>query len=79
MAETVYERVKKRAYEIWEEEGRPWGRDALHWERANREIADQTETETPVRVASIIEEAPSEVIDADVKAPVKRRAKKVAV
>lgn len=79
MAETVYERVKKRAYEIWEEEGRPWGRDAVHWERANREIADQTETETPVRVASIIAETTSEIVDADAKGPAKRRTKKVAV
>ena len=48
-------------------------------ESANREIADQTDTGTPVRVASIIEEATTEIVDADVKAPAKRRTKKVAV
>lgn len=31
--------VRERAYEIWESEGRPDGRDAAHWERAEREIA----------------------------------------
>jgi hypothetical protein len=33
------ERIAARAYSIWEEEGRPHGRDRLHWERAERELA----------------------------------------
>jgi Protein of unknown function (DUF2934) len=32
------ERVRKRAYEIWEEEGRPEGRDLDHWNRAKQEV-----------------------------------------
>lgn len=32
-------RVAERAYSIWEEEGRPHGRDRAHWERAEKELA----------------------------------------
>jgi hypothetical protein len=28
------QRIRARAYEIWEEEGRPEGREREHWERA---------------------------------------------
>jgi hypothetical protein len=28
------QRIRERAYRIWEEEGRPEGRDKEHWERA---------------------------------------------
>lgn len=31
-------RIRQRAYEIWEREGRPEGRHAEHWDRACREI-----------------------------------------
>jgi hypothetical protein len=30
--------IRQRAYAIWEEEGRPDGRERDHWERALREI-----------------------------------------
>jgi hypothetical protein len=39
MTESRDEWIKKRAYSIWEEEGRPAGRDAIHWEQASRERA----------------------------------------
>lgn len=32
------EQVRARAYEIWEEEGRPEGHDEEHWYRAQAEI-----------------------------------------
>jgi hypothetical protein len=32
------EQIKARAYQIWEEEGRPEGRDREHWDQATREI-----------------------------------------
>jgi hypothetical protein len=35
----VGERIRQRAYEIWEREGRPEGREQAHWEQAEREIA----------------------------------------
>lgn len=34
----VEERIRRRAYEIWEREGRPHGRDSEHWLRAREEI-----------------------------------------
>jgi hypothetical protein len=37
MTETQQEWIKKRAYALWEEEGRPAGRDFIHWEQARRE------------------------------------------
>ena len=33
-----YERIRQRAYELWEHEGRPQGRDREHWEQAEREV-----------------------------------------
>jgi Protein of unknown function (DUF2934) len=35
----VAERIRRRAYEIWECEGRPAGREQEHWEQAEREVA----------------------------------------
>ena len=31
--------IRERAYEIWEREGRPEGRDAEHWRQAAAELA----------------------------------------
>jgi Protein of unknown function (DUF2934) len=31
-------RVRERAHQLWEQEGRPHGRDSDHWEQAAREI-----------------------------------------
>jgi Protein of unknown function (DUF2934) len=35
----MHERVQRRAYELWESEGRPAGREHDHWMQAEREIA----------------------------------------
>ena len=34
----IEDRIRARAHQIWEEEGRPEGRDREHWERAEREV-----------------------------------------
>jgi Protein of unknown function (DUF2934) len=34
----MQERIARRAYEIWQVEGRPDGRHEEHWDRAAREI-----------------------------------------
>ncbi|MFK0333649.1 DUF2934 domain-containing protein [Rhizobium sp. NPDC090275] len=39
MTETQREWVQKRAYALWEEEGRPSGRDHEHWQQAMKERA----------------------------------------
>lgn len=36
--ETQEERIRKRAYEIWTDEGQPEGRQDEHWHRAREEI-----------------------------------------
>jgi hypothetical protein len=33
------DRIRQRAYEIWEQEGRPHGEDMKHWLQAFQEIA----------------------------------------
>jgi hypothetical protein len=35
------ERVRSRAYELWEKDGRPDGRDKEHWSQAERETPSQ--------------------------------------
>lgn len=41
MAENdITERIRLRAYQIWESEGRPQGQDCGHWLRAEAEIRD---------------------------------------
>lgn len=39
MAESLESRIQKRAYQIWEREGRPEGRSHDHWDLAREEIA----------------------------------------
>ena len=38
------QKIRERAYEIWDREGRPLGRELEHWTQATREI-DQGEGE----------------------------------
>ncbi|HYD30781.1 MAG TPA: DUF2934 domain-containing protein [Azospirillaceae bacterium] len=42
MSQTVEGRIQQRAYEIWEREGRPHGRDWEHWLMAEGEVAGQS-------------------------------------
>lgn len=39
MDPVIEERIRARAYQIWEEEGQPEGRDVEHWIRAVLELA----------------------------------------
>jgi hypothetical protein len=36
--ESLQERIQRRAYELWEREGHPEGRDRAHWQQAELEI-----------------------------------------
>ena len=38
--------IKERAYAIWEEEGRPQGRDRDHWDRAAQEFVAKVPEQT---------------------------------
>jgi hypothetical protein len=35
------QRIRERAYEIWEKEGKPHGRDDDHWRRAEIDVAEE--------------------------------------
>ena len=40
----LHERVKARAYAIWESEGRPEGKHLDHWLQAEREVLIESST-----------------------------------
>jgi hypothetical protein len=35
------QRIRERAYRIWEEEGRPLGKEKEHWQRARVQIDEE--------------------------------------
>lgn len=39
--------IAERAYHIWQEQGRPHGRDLDHWLQAEREIAESARPARP--------------------------------
>jgi hypothetical protein len=41
--DTVANRIKERAYQIWVEAGKPDGKHAEHWEQAREEIEHDAE------------------------------------
>jgi len=48
--QSTEDRIRARAHQIWEEEGRPEGRSDEHWERAKIEVGlqdKQPESPTP--------------------------------
>lgn len=46
MAIDKHEQIRRRAYEIWEAEGRPEGSDLRHWMQACDDLAGEDEHET---------------------------------
>ncbi|MGO4441518.1 DUF2934 domain-containing protein [Rhizobium sp. RAF56] len=46
MALDKHEQIRRRAYEIWENEGRPDGFALRHWQQASDELGDDQEHET---------------------------------
>jgi hypothetical protein len=45
------EKIRQRAYSIWEAEGHPHGRADDHWHRAAREVAEPAEVAGPAEPA----------------------------
>jgi hypothetical protein len=37
----LQQRIQQRAYQLWESEGRPEGREQAHWQQAQRELTAQ--------------------------------------
>jgi hypothetical protein len=51
MMEDHTERVRQRAYQIWLDEGRPDGREAIHWDMASELVAiEENQKKTTKRV-----------------------------
>ncbi len=42
LSDELQQRIQQRAYELWEHEGRPQGREDAHWEQAEREITGRS-------------------------------------
>lgn len=63
MMENVEERIRRRAYEIWEREGRPDGREVDHWLQAAEEIRTEANggVRTPAEPIDVTEAAAAEV------------------
>lgn len=38
--ETVHDLIAERAYQLWEERGRPWGSPEVDWQEAVRELCE---------------------------------------
>ena len=47
MNTAIEERIRTRAYELWEAEGRPPGREVEHWLQAAQELAAEQQRSAP--------------------------------
>ncbi|GAA0003600.1 DUF2934 domain-containing protein [Bradyrhizobium diazoefficiens] len=45
MAHPTEEQIRKRAFELWEQAGKPEGRENEFWQQAQRELRDAEEQE----------------------------------
>jgi hypothetical protein len=52
MSQDREEKIRQRAHRIWEEEGRPDGKESEHWQRAAQEVGDDGVQREPMREAS---------------------------
>lgn len=67
-------RVRERAHQLWEQEGRPDGRDFDHWERAAREIAaEDTSVATKTKAPRARKSAAAAGSDGSIKPARKKR------
>lgn len=48
---SIPEQVRDRAYQLWEAEGRPHGRDQAHWFQAERELGTAAYGTAPATAA----------------------------
>ncbi|MCY0096931.1 DUF2934 domain-containing protein [Hoeflea ulvae] len=80
--------IRERAYEIWESEGRPEGREAQHWEQARSELpaddlAQSVLSSAPLigskQQAADLADPPPDGKAEKAKAPKKRSARKTGV
>lgn len=68
------QRIRERAYYLWEADGRPHGNEGEYWERAAALIrAEEEAGQSPEAEASLAEEAASHPQPGDVPVQGKRR------
>ena len=65
------DRVRERAYQLWEKEGRPEGQHLRHWRRAEEELQGRSPAEGNERASDEIEETEgaTRALDMSVAAP----------
>lgn len=52
MEQFLEERIRRRAYDLWEKEGRPDGRDREHWLQAEAEVDEAPKVATNAGTSS---------------------------
>jgi hypothetical protein len=57
MADEKMDQLRSRAYQIWEREGRPQGRDLEHWLEAERELEAEERKPRPKKEEAGLEAA----------------------
>jgi hypothetical protein len=53
------DRIRRRAHEIWQREGRPEGRHEEHWARASREVGAEGDGGPPTGPAAAPDDSPT--------------------
>jgi hypothetical protein len=53
MAQPTEEQIRKRAFELWEQAGKPEGREDEFWNQAQRELQGEEERGDPDKGADI--------------------------
>ena len=61
------EEIRRRARQIWEDEGRPDGKEAEHWERATREMGANDGSKTDGALGGFAEGSKTERVAAGLK------------
>jgi len=52
MSANIYDRIRERAYSLWERDGRPHGRQMDHWLQAERELAETAKRPQAAKAAT---------------------------
>src|SRR5690554_1012675 len=60
------ERIRQRAYALWEEQGRPEGREAEHWDEARRQIEEEEEEGSESEAANRVDDTDYPGLQADI-------------
>ncbi|MCF1472450.1 MULTISPECIES: DUF2934 domain-containing protein [Rhizobium/Agrobacterium group] len=45
--------IEKRAYSLWEEEGKPHGKDDAHWQQAHREFYELSQSAQKAKAGAL--------------------------